>query len=563
MVFVLFLPSCVSDVDLVNFSKDIMLDESLVMPLGDISVSMNDILNKYGLPENIDTINSEISYTNEFNYEVNFNKLNIRDSIESLEKSYNLLPYPFTFPPGMAIDVPPILGDLDFDLNEEGSENRIDSLVVLSSLLHVQVDVSPDLKHIAASNLRIELDFDDTDLLIASGVNPSTIPAGYMVTEKVPVGRYTVYLKGRKSIPFRILVFIKPQPFPVAISPDSYIKFKISFSSIKTRAAYGYFQINDDIQKVYDIPLKLNDYFPNSYFKLANPTLDVTARSSMGVDLKIIIDSLKAYNSSNPSKIYTSQFVNPLSGSKSKSIFETLNGPQQLDAWTSRTYPTFNIVNGEIDNFFDIYPYPDKIDYKYKIITDPTRPFNFITPESKIKVNVKLHIPFQVKGGSYFTLTDTIDNLNIGSFDDADSTVLILNIKNGLPFQANYRMTYYKSDAPNDTIRDVISTVADGTQIATLTSNFRINAPDVDQNGSILNGTIKTQTIKIGLNRKSIEELRQTKFIIFSLLLEGEKTMVNGVETTKPMHLTTKNSFDVKLGVFVKANSTIQIGSNR
>ena len=559
-----FLVSCLSDVDLIHFSKDIKLDESLILPIGEAKLTINDILNEYGLPLNIDTANSEISYATELTHEFTLKNLNFRDSIEPFDKSYFLLPYTFPFPANIPITVPIIHSDLDFNLNAIGSKDRIDSILINSSMLNVQIDVSPDLKHIPASDLTIELQFLDKDLHINNGVNPSIVPVGYGVVGHVPVGSYSVYLNGKKTIPFQIKVSIKPQPFPVIVSPSSFINFKISFSNIDTKAIYGFFDIHDDIEKTYTIPLKLNDYFPNSHFKLANPTLDITATTNMGVDLNINIDYLKAYNSASPDKVYEAQFYNPVTQLTSKSKTETLSGPTQLYDWVTKSYNQLNSKDGETSNFFDIYPYPDKMEYRYRITSDPARIINFVTPQSKVKLDFKVRIPFSLKAGSFYTLTDTITNLNIGTMlDNVDSAILVLRLSNGLPLQANYRMTYWKSNVANDTIQGTVSKILDDSMIAGLTSEFLINAPDVDADGTVKENGIKTQTIKIGLNRTDIAHLKQTKFIVFSLYLQGGKSSANGVYTSNPIHLTTKNSFGVKLGVFIKANSTINLDSIR
>jgi len=564
LLICLFTASCLSDVDLINFSKDIKLDESLVLPVGDAKVTIKDILSKYGLPQNIDTTNTEISYVNSFSAEFKFDNLNFRDSIEPLEKIITLSPVTLIFPPNFPVAIPPIDADLTFNANAIGDENRVDQLVVNSSLLNVQVDVSPDLIGIPASSIKIEFDFADADLHIDNGIMPSIRPTDYGVTGQIAVGSYTVNLTGRESIPFKIKVYIDPQSGPVVISPTSVINLKVSFSNVDYKVAYGYFKMNYDVEKRYEIPVDLNSFFPNSHFKLANPTVDVTATTNVGEDLNVNIDYVRSYNSAFPANVYNAMFYDPVLKTTSNSILETVSGPTVLGDWTTKTYDQVNSKNGETDKIFDNSPYPNTIEYKYTVTSDPSRVQNFITPDSKVKLDINARIPFSVKGGSYFNLTDTIHNFDVGTIlNNVDSAVLVIKVYNGLPVKANYRMTYWRSEQPNDTVPGIVTTVIDDTNVASLNSEFQINAPQVDADGIVIPTGITPQILKIGLNKKNILQLKLTKFIVFNLYLEGNKTVINGVTVESLIHFTTKNSFAVKLGVFVKSNATVNIGTTK
>jgi hypothetical protein len=552
-----------SDIDMVNFSKDVKIDESLVLPIGSASVSIKDILSKYQLPQDFDTIGTEICYQTSFGREFKFADINFQDSIVPFEKNIQLLPGTFTFPPNFPVTVPPIDADLSFSTNAIGDNNRVDQLYINSSILNVQVDVSSDLQSVPASDIRIEFDFADADLHIDNGIMPSVTPTAYGVDNQLSTGSFVINLNGKTSVPFKINVYIKPQPIPITITPESVIKFIVSFTNVDYKVAYGFFSLNNDVEHTYDIPINFDSIVLNSHFKLADPTLTVNASTNLGENLNFNIDYVHAYNSATPSKVFQALFYDQNTGLKSTSKRITLNGPTVLGNWSEKIYDPIDKSNGEINNFFDNKPYPNRIDYHYSFAADPARLINYITPDSKVKVNVDVKIPFSVKEGSYLYLTDTIKDVNIGTmFDNVDSAILVLKINNGIPLKANYRMTYWKSNLPNDTIPGIVQTITDSTQMATLTSEFQINAPDVNSDGLVTANGVKTQTILIGLNKSDIEKLKLTKFIIFSLMLEGNKTTIGGVETTNPVHLSTTQSFGVKLGVFLKPNATIKLNSS-
>lgn len=552
-----FLVSCLSDVDLINFSKDIQLDESLVLPVGSARISVEDLLNRYGLPLHIDTTDSELNYSNYIDHEIKFENYNLKDSVVPFERTYSLLPYAFAFPPGIAIPVPPIEGDLDFTLNHGPNDDRIDKILINSSVINVKVDVSPDLKFIPATDFKIELVFDDSDIHINSGINPNFVPVDYDVTNRVNVGSYTIFMNGREKIPFKLKINISPQSKPVVITPDSYIVFKMSFSDIKTKVVYGFFRMYSNIENTVTLPLDLNSIFPNSHFILANPSLDVTATTNVGVKYNINIDYLKAYNSSNPTNVYQALFYNAANNTSSYSKSETLNGPENLYEWVSKTYDRLDAKTMQTHNFFNLYPYPDKINYHYTITGDSTRQINFITPDSKVKLRVKINIPFSLKEKSYYSVKDTINNFKMPTIPDyVDSAILVLKVKNYFPVQARYRMTFWKSSMPHDTIAGTVREVSDESTISSINSEFIINAPQVDADGKVVETGEKSQLIKIALNKPTLEQLKQIKYITFNLLLEGGKKAGDAI--SGPMHLTTKNNFEVNLGVFLHNKTTVK-----
>ena len=68
---------------------------------------------------------------------------------------------------------------------------------------------------------------------------------------------------------------------------------------------------------------------------------------------------------------------------------------------------------------------------------------------------MKTRIKLSFNQGSYYTIKDTIRNVGTSlgtALDGVDSAVLVLNFANGLPVKAIYRMTFWKSNAANDTI---------------------------------------------------------------------------------------------------------------
>ena len=82
-----------------------------------------------------------------------------------------------------------------------------------------------------------------------------------------------------------------------------------------------------------------------------------------------------------------------------------------------------------------------------------------------------------------------------------------------------------------------------------------MKAPVVDAStGLVKSDGVSSETLQVKLNKYRIDELKQTKFIRCSLIIDGENT--DDGKSTKPIQITKQSKFEVKLGVFVKGNPT-------
>lgn len=552
-----YFSACVSDADLSNISKDVKIDESLVMPIGSGSTSVKELLGQVNWPNGVDTVNNEICYFTSFGEEFAYTDVNFHDSILPYFKD---IVVPMTIPVyTIPISLPPIDATLSFDAADLGTGTRLDSLIVNSTTLNANVAVSGNLQQIKPSDVTIEFDFNPANLKIDNGIKPVITPTAYNQNQSFTIGSYRAYLNGRTTIPFQIKVTIKPQATLIFINQGSVIHLQITFNNVDYRAAYGFFPIKDEQESTYDIPYDLNKMVPDSRFRLANPQMMVTANTNLGENINFHLFYFKAYNSAYPNNLFQAMFNDSITGNSSPETTVNMPGPSQLGSWTVKTVASLNTNNGGIDNFFNYKPYPNKVSFHYQLWADSLRKFNFITPDSKIKLTASMKIPFSVKDSSYFVYNDTIRNFHIGNaLDSLDSAVLVLKISNRIPLRVNYRMTLFTSFT-GDSIVTPIQTIDAGQPTGRITDNYIIEAPQVDANGLVKTDGITTQTIQIGLNKTDISHLKQTQMIVYHLKLESGITNVGGVDVCQPAHLKTTDTFSVRLGLYLKANSIVRL----
>ena len=561
---VFFATSCVSDFDFSDVSTDVLIDESLVFPVSEGNVSVQDLLKEFGLPDHIDTTNSQISYVDSFNFDFSYDKLELADTIKPFQKLLYLSPIPLFIPASFPIDIPSFNADIEMSVNENISKECVDSVFINSAKFKIIVEVSPDLQNISPSDFSVEFLFSDDVMKFYNRTSLLFYPSEYGVPGYINVQGFKVSLNKSSVIPLDIKVYLKTQSSPIIITPDSYVKIRMDFVDVDLSRVYGQFNENLADSYIYDTEVDLDGFIPNSFIQLSNPKLDISMTSNVGIDIKLDVNHLKAFNSGTPANKFEAVFVNPDTGISSNSFSDTFIGPQLYGDWVTKNFNQFNNVNGEFDKIFDKKPYPNMLEWDVAMSTIPSRTSNFISVDNKTKLKLKVTIPLQLKEDSYFTLTDTIKDIDVGDkLDAVDTAILVLKLKNGFPLRAKYRMTFWKSNFANDTIPAFggeVNTILDDSESGNLTSQYIITSANVNDDGFVTE--VVPQSIKIILNKLQVDALKQTKFIVFSLYLTGDKKDILGTMTSYPISLTTMNNFNVKLGLFIKGNTVVDILNN-
>jgi len=563
-IFSSFISSCSSGIDLGAIDdSSVNIDESLVTPVGEISMTVKDIINQMGMPKGVDTAQNEIFFYWKFRETTDFNTLNLADSIKPFDKIVIPINYATTgiIPAGF-LTIIPVNDAFDLGVNAAVTNQRVDSIKINSSQIKVNFNVSDDLKNIPASDFSLEFVFPGNKIIVADGTNPTHTPTAYNKDEYLSIGKYTMYIDGLKTLPYTMNVRLKPQATPITITSSSRIYINMRFSDINYSVAYGYFNLSSISKRTVKIPFNFTDYLPdNGELKFANPIVELTDSTNIGANMYVNLDYLNAFNDSDPSKKIWALF----NGTHSK--LDSINGPLKYGNWTHKKFEPLNAINGQTNQLFDREPYPNMLDYNYAISNNNTvRKDNFITPDGKIISNIMIMLPLKIRGGANYTFSDSINNFSIGSLlDNVDMAILKLTLKNALPVRARYRMTFWKSNMANDTIPAIggpIITVTDNTVAGNMFSEYLVKAPGVTEDGVVIDNQITPQVIQIKLNKVQAEALKQTKFIIFHVFLDTDKKLVNGVETPNPLHITLNNSFGVSLGLFVKGNLSTNIGTS-
>jgi len=590
-VFLYILSSCSTGIDLSNIDDtSIKLDESLILPVAEANLSVKDILSNIALPPGVFTSDNEIFFQWIYRDSLGFDpKINLVDSVKPYTRDIvvsDSISIPF-LPAGKPTSI--IIHDsLNLGLND-GSDQRVDRILVDSAVLGINFNVSDNIKTtylIPAADFKIEFRFKPEILKVEDGSKLEKVPTAYtspivdpidpkLYTDSIKFHKFEMYVNGKNKIPYDIVITAFPnKDLPV---DGSKLSMRLGFKRVNLNVAYGKFDLKNNFEKFVAIPFKIEDYLPYGLLRFANPIVKVHAVTNVGADISVKLDSLKLYRDADPTNKIWSWFGDPLNRTKDKR--EIILGPTIFGDTKTQDLAQYDYKNGATDGLFDSKPYPDMVNYKFSINSDhSTTREDFAAPDSKMKVDMSINVPLYVKAGSFYAIADTLRNINVGTIlNNVDSAILVLRVNNKIPFKGMLRMTFWKSVLPNDTVPAIggsVTHVSSESTLGNITSIYDIKSSKVylgaytdslgmavdslDMNKKVVP---QTQTIKIMLNKLQIEQLKQTSFIVLGVLLDT-KSMVNGVEIPTPAHLTTNNGLGVKIGVFTKLSFSTNIGSS-
>lgn len=527
-IFLNILSSC-NDINLSNISKDVMIDESLVLPIANGSIKISDILAQIGNQNQIVNNGDTISYVSNYSYDYAFNNIDLLSNAQSAQLSIPLAAA--TIPANTNIPLPGgnnFLINLGLDPNS--TTKRVDSVYVTSATIAVTISVAN--LAIIPSDLKITLVFptmkNQSDRSqVSKVVTYSTFGQPFnLLLNNVIVNSF-----GQTGVPVQVLFSSGNRS--ITVNSNSAINVGLKFiNPINFTAAYGLFQPSAVGATTIKMPLDILKSLPVG-LKFANPKAYINLQSNIGSYLRFNIDYVKAY-----SKDKLTQTQASFNGSPS--TYEIINklpsSPGQFVNWNMKT---LDKDYGATDLLFDTTQPLDTLEYKFSLGVDPsTPPASYIIPGMKLKANVKIQIPLYLKAGSYYSVNDTV--LNIGeNISKIEQGTLILKITNGLPVKATYSMKFL------DSSKHLITTSLND-------STYVINSGQVDSNGLVTAGTVTP--LNIALTKSQITSIGNAKYMVFTVRVEGQ-------DATKAIQFTNKDYFNVKLGIFVKASTTTTLGT--
>lgn len=554
-VSVLFI-SCEADIDLSKISNDISLHPELIIPIGGATVTLGQIILKNDSSGRLQVgEDQEINYIRLDTTEFKFSTINFLQNSLELKRNYNLSPYSiFVFPANTPI--PTISNDeyINLGINTNKSNDRIDSIYIKSATISVNIDHSSDLGNIQPKDLNFTIEFPNGTIrkLDKSSSTISFSPSIFGISENFVISDFMLSTAGGESgIPVKIKIDAKSNNSPLFLSPGSFISYAIRFIQLDYVTAYGNFKSNFNLQNTYEQHIDIDDDLPNGSLKFTNPQVYISATSNIGTYLNFRIDYIKAYKSSN---INLNSIFASFNGNKSVNIPLKVR-PLIPGKTVEFELPTLDKDWGSTNQLFEFEDetMPDIMQYKFSATVDSAlnnqlKIPSFITSDSKIKVVLKTIIPMSFSKGTYYEYQDSIKNLfliianglNQTPYNNISSTTLVFNITNGLP--VNTTFTFEMTDSIGQPI------------LTDFEKKYVIKSGIIDINGIVQPGKETKQTVLVSVSKDQLVILRKAKTIFYKVRIDGNDINSN-------IHFTKFNTFDVKVGLFVKGDLNTNLSS--
>ena len=529
--------SCTDDsYDLDNISNDFRIGLNEYLPIASSEVKLKDILSEFKTdyisenPEGIltfefDTVNRvnvkpiEIAFK-ESSYEFDLVAKNL------VTISNNVIPAN----PSFLVEVP-----INLSVDDENGAGRIDEIHIKEGFLKFHIESNAfdaealyiknvsipykELRPWDKNNGAINLDISDQVLKFPED--------GYVVTCEIA----TRSEYADKDIPLT--------------SKDVKIKVVMEESKLTYHKIVGSFKSN--VEQIESTDFYINLYDDNLDFDLnvIDPKLTITGMTNSGIPLacsvKRLVGKRKTKNSSKKDSVEAVFFKGLSYESKSYDFeFEPAkNENEEVEAFKE----TFDKSQGSLDEIFNLLPDSVSVRCGIKIVgndNDPKSQF-FLLDSTYVDLNIHAEVPLQIGNGSYITIKDTVDGIDIvedvtdyqdGNFK-FDDVEIFIEFENELPLEGTVTAKFCRADSVNG---KVVLTHIENTK---LDQTVKIPAAQIDANsGHIISATPSKK--KIVVSDDMIEDIKKINAVDFTYKIKVPKGTVNGVVLTKDCGMSAK-----------------------
>ena len=529
--------SCTDDsYDLDNISNDFRIGLNEYLPIASSEVKLKDILSEFKTeyisenPEGIltfefDTVNRvnvkpiEIAFK-ESSYEFDLVAKNL------VTISNNVIPAD----PKFVVEFP-----INLSVDDENGAGRIDEIHIKEGFLKFHIESNAfDAEALYIKSVSIPYKelrpWDKNNGAIYLNISDQVLQFpkdGYVVTCEIA----TTSEYAGKDIPLT--------------SKDVKIKVVMEESKLTYHKIKGSFKSN--VEQIESTDFYINLYDDNLDFDLnvIDPKLNISGVTNCGIPLECSVKSLVAKHKTKIASEKDSIFAIFRKGTplESKSFkfedfkFADENKPE-IDAFTE----LFDKQNGSLDEIFNYMPDSISVRCGIRINADPESGVSyFLLDSTYVDLNIHAEVPLQIGNGSYITIKDTVDGIDIvedvtdyqdGNFK-FDDVEIFLEFENELPLEGTVTAKFCRADSVNGKV------VLTHIENKKLDQTVKIPAAQIDANsGHKISATPSKK--KIVVSDDMIEDIKKINAVDFTYKIKVPKGTVNGVVLTKDCGMSAK-----------------------
>jgi hypothetical protein len=535
LLFSLFFVSCMSDIELSEVSSEISIDLSLVLPMGNVTVNLGDIIAANDSDKVLSTDLAEITYQRADSLIFSYPKIDIAGNIPVVTKSIDLLPnapiYPVPVPANTTLQSISLDQTFDLGINGVDAKERIDSLKVSQAVLSIKV--STNVANLDPSKLKLTVTFCNGKLRKLDGT-PSVLtiqPTAFDTPKQSTIQNFVINVSGgATSIPVKLELEAQTGSAPISLDGNSKLDIEFSFNKLDWQVLYGQFDMTSLATSVQEIPVGLNTNILNGAFKFSNPQINISAISNVGMKMGFKLDYFKSR--SNVSSVYA-HF-----DGKETLTQDFATRPMIPGEKVNVNFKTFDRTWGETDKLFEIMPTLFEFKATPFAVTDQTP--SYLTPDGQIKVYLKTTLPMQFNAGSYYQYSDTINNIFDPSskilgddvLNKVEKATFVFTILNNLPVKSILSFRFLDEKGVEVKMSDSFN------------KKYEIAAGNVSLKGKVIPGT-KSQQFTISVTGDELLQIKKANDLEFQVRVEG-------ADVDSKILFSTSNSLNLKLGLLVK-----------
>lgn len=525
--------SCTDDsYDLDNISNDFRIGLNEYLPIASSEVKLKDILSEF--KTDYISENPEGILTFEFD---TVNRVNVKPiEIAFKESSYefdlvaknlvtnNVIPAN----PSFLVEVP-----INLSVDDENGAGRIDEIHIKDGFLKFHIESNAfDAEALYIKNVNIPHDennlFNEETGTIKVNLSNQILrfpEEGYVVTCEIA----TRSEYAGKDIPLT--------------SKDVKIKVVMEESKLSYHKIKGAFKSN--IEQIEYTDFYINLYDDNLDFDLnvIDPKLTITGMTNSGIPLacsvKRLVGKRKTKNPSKKDSVEAVFFKGLSYESKSYDFdFEPAkNENEEVEAFKE----TFDKNQGSLDEIFNYMPDSISVRCGIRINADPESGAKFYLLDSTyVDLNIHAEVPLQIGNGSYITIKDTVDGIDIvedvtdyqdGNFK-FDDVEIFIEFENELPLEGTVTAKFCRADSVNG---KVVLTHIENTK---LDQTVKIPAAQIDADGTVMKATPSKKKIKV--TDDMVDDIKKINAVDFTYQIKVPKGTVNGVVLTNNCGMSAK-----------------------
>ncbi len=533
----LIFSSCVDEkVKLDNLSTDVKIGGNLAAPIGEITVSMQELLDSLEI-DSVDNFSigedngvlaiyfsDTLSYDNPA--EIDLSEFGTIDEQIDFGGTNGFAPdstFPFIVPDGINARYPVVRGYNFDEINDDPSKQRIDSIRFTNTTINVEVTSSINLPAgFASIDIQLPgefLELDTTEVIKMPLLSTTS-------TKSFAYENFVVNSIGKDTTDFDIDLVVTGNS-SVTINSTDWIKIEITLTNTNF-VAHGYFNLGADLlQKDESLDIDIFSELPDeTTIYPHNPEINFKVNSNIGIPLLFNLKSLTAYENA------TDSVKANFNGSPSKT-FSINAAPSYGETATSNITLNRDIDKGETNKLFTIQADSISTKFSFGIKDTLTPPSQFASSDSKVEIVMESKIPFWLDEGSNISLTlDTID-LDEKLIDDifADDNIkevyIYIKATNKLPMGVSLNVNLLDVDSALITTANPYV--------------YEIKAGAVDAFGAVLNPT--ETIIKIKYTKENFNELLTAEYLAMRITAQG-------YDINSKMKFTTQDWLKLKLSVY-------------